>query len=142
MSPSDVERVIVTSILESHRRPRIRDVAAQLNMSVTQLRRRLKVSQSTYRNCVRDASLTIAEQLLCHGTKVEAAMLLAGLQNRTSFNRQFGRRYGCRPSAYKHRHVFIGTAQPTAVAGDGRGQGTDDVEPAPGADRRELCARR
>jgi AraC-like DNA-binding protein len=131
MSPSDVERVIVASILEGHRRPRIRDVAAQLHMTATQLRRRLSRLQSTYRNCVRDASLTIAERLLCHGTKVEAAMLLAGLHNRTSFNRQFGRRFGCRPSEYKHRH-----------AGDGRDRGRDDVEPTPDAHRRELCARR
>jgi AraC-like DNA-binding protein len=44
-----------------------------------------------------------AAELIRSGTKIEAALSLAGFHQKTNFNRQFRRMFGCLPHEYRNQ---------------------------------------
>jgi AraC-like DNA-binding protein len=109
----EIER-IVWELLEEHpgNRPTMREIAAVRGCTVLQLRRqhdqvRRVLGARGYCPSFRDAltysCVTYAQLLIRRGTKIQAAMRLAGFQQKTNFNRQFRRFLGALPSEARKR---------------------------------------
>ena len=97
-SLSEIER-IVWECLEEHpcTRPTMSEVATIRGVTALQIRRtnqRIhrvfgeRVHEASFRDALTYSCVTYARRLITQGTKVEAAMRLAGFHQKTNFNRQ------------------------------------------------------
>ena len=111
----EIER-IVWELLEEHpcRRPTMPEVAAVRGCTALGIRRTTERIQrilgpigcgATFRDALTYSCLTYARLLIQRGTKIEAAMRLAGFHNKTNFNRQFSRFFVERPGDSIHRRT-------------------------------------
>lgn len=99
---SVIDDVVWRQLEALGRRPTIHEIADALDLSAAQLRRRVKsMGGITLRSVLTRACLSYAENLICDGTKIEAAMRLAGFRNKTNFNAQFSRRFGALPNQWR-----------------------------------------
>jgi methylphosphotriester-DNA--protein-cysteine methyltransferase len=111
----EIER-IVWELLDEHpgRRPTMQEVAAIRGFTSLQLRRTTERIQrvlgpigycATFRDELTYSCLTYARLLIAKGTKIEAAMRLAGFHQKTNFNRQCREFLGDSPSDWKSRRT-------------------------------------
>jgi AraC-like DNA-binding protein len=115
LSLPEIERV-VWELLEEHpcRRPTMAEVAAVRGCTALDIRRTAERIQrilgpvgggATFRDALTYSCLTYARLLIRRGTKIEAAMRMAGFHNRTNFTRQFSRFFIERPGDLVHRRT-------------------------------------
>jgi methylphosphotriester-DNA--protein-cysteine methyltransferase len=103
---SQVDQTIGWQLNTHGRRPTMAEVAGAMELSAAQLRRRFKsAGELTFRSALTQACLTHAGMLIRNGTKIEAAMRLAGFRNKTNFNKQFNRRFGALPNQCRDNNV-------------------------------------
>jgi methylphosphotriester-DNA--protein-cysteine methyltransferase len=111
----EIER-IVWELLEERpcQRPTMEEVAAVRGCRARDIRRATERIQrilgpigycATFRDALTYSCLTYARMLIQRGTKIEAAMRLAGFHNKTNFNRQFSRFLTCEPGELPHRRT-------------------------------------
>src|SRR5262245_27085989 len=107
LSTSRLDEVIWHHLVGCGRRPTMAEIAQSVDVSAAQLRRRLKHAGSiTFRTTLTEACRTYAGLLIHNGTKIEAAMRLAGFHNKTNFNRQFTKHFGALPKAFQDRCLW------------------------------------
>ncbi len=111
----EIER-IVWELLEEHpgHRPTMDELAVVRGCTALDIRRTTERIQrilgsigycATFRDALTYSCLTYARLLVQRGTKIEAAMRLAGFHNKTNFNRQFSRFFIGRPAELTHRRT-------------------------------------
>lgn len=95
--------------LDAHpgNRPTVKQIASAFQRSEVQLRRILRRCGMTCRRIRAWACVTYAEHLIGRGMKCDAAMALAGYHHRTSFNREYRKWLGCRPSESRSRRTTL-----------------------------------
>jgi len=83
-------------------RPTAKEIGRALDLTEVQLRRVLHVAGGQrVREAITAACLDRSAQLIREGLKIEAAFRLAGFRHDSNFSRQFKRRFGCTPSAFR-----------------------------------------
>lgn len=111
----EIER-IVWELLEEHpcQRPTMAEVSAVRGCTALNVRRATERIQrmlgpigycATFRDALTYSCLTYARLLIKRGTKIEAAMRIAGFHNRINFNRQFSQLLVERPVDSIHRRT-------------------------------------
>jgi AraC-like DNA-binding protein len=95
----DVERVVWSYLRCNAARPTVSIIARGLGCSERHFRRLLRRSgRPPARDMITFSAVSFAASLISQGTKIEAAMLMAGFRNRTNFCAQCRRWLGCLPS--------------------------------------------
>jgi AraC-like DNA-binding protein len=119
--PVAASRVIDTvhSLLRERpcHRPLSRDVALALALPPWTLRRAiLALERTSIRQLTSQGCLLFAASHISAGTKIHAAMRLAGFRNRSSFTKGFRRAFGCYPSEYVREQPARSTTVVNGVA--------------------------
>src|SRR5688500_6341705 len=98
ISHVEIIRAVWSHLRCSATRPTVTALAQMLGLPERTLRRRLRISgRPPARDIITFAAVAYAALMISQGTKVEAAMLMAGFRNKTNFCVQFRTWLGCRP---------------------------------------------
>jgi len=111
----DELQAVIAQLLEQYkRRPRMREVARAIGVTEWRLRRQFHAgrvnglapcSPVRFRSILTCECARYGKHLIELGYKIEAAVKLAGFNNRTNFNRQFKALFGCLPSQCRNRRT-------------------------------------
>jgi AraC-like DNA-binding protein len=97
---------IAALVRRSGSRLTVKEIAREFGLTEVTMRRRWRLpGMPPLRDVIILVRLGYAARLIVDGTKIEAAMRLAGFRNWTNFNRQFRRRLGGTPAEYRAQHL-------------------------------------
>ncbi len=101
--PHHVKEVIL-SLLNPHF-PSIAEVADQLNLSVRNLQRKLKLENTSYQEIKAEVKKALAKDYLSRGLSVKETCFLMGYSDPSAFINAFNRWYGMPPNRFKEEKI-------------------------------------